>query len=86
MSSKWLRSPEDITRLCSKSPQNICASICGREQGIYANKAKQYNFLQDIYYSLYRKTTPQYILVQKMDNGEYKSSEMKFHPNCVNGC
>lgn len=80
MCSKWLRSKEDISETAQ-----ILPSIRMREIGKYSVKGKQYNFLNDCYHTIYKETTPRYVVIENI-NGKYNVVEMKFHPNCKNGC
>jgi hypothetical protein len=66
-----------------------------REIGNYAQGGKQYNFLRNSYHTLYKETTPRYIVTRtNIKQGEDFSGnnstvhvvEYKFHPHCKNGC
>lgn len=63
----------------------MTTSVLNREIGHYSVKGKQYQFLNDCYYSIYKETTPRYIAIENR-NGVYNCVEMKFHSNCKNGC
>ena len=85
MSSKWLRSSDDVSTRFESSPGSVLKILRSRERGDYANCGKQFDFIAAVYYRMFPTTTPRYILVDR-SGASYKTLEFKFHPHCKHGC